>query len=230
MTLPLSECFGPTIQGEGPHAGRVVQFIRLGGCNLACSWCDTPYTWDSTRYTLSVENPRTAVTEIIAGVIGDLAVVVSGGEPLLHQHKQAWAALLDGLEQRGCEVHVETNGTITPNEVTARHVTHYSISPKLPNAGTHKPGQNPKLAAGWSAVTTSTAFKFVCRDAADVNVAVSYADTHGLPRSRVWVMPEGRSTAELEQRWPAVADAAVHHRVNATHRLHVLAWGDTKGT
>ena len=43
-TSPVSEVFGPTLQGEGPHAGRPCHFIRLGGCNLSCSWCDTPYS------------------------------------------------------------------------------------------------------------------------------------------------------------------------------------------
>ena len=64
-TLPLSEVFGPTFQGEGPHAGRRCAFVRLGGCNLSCEWCDTPYTWDATRYDLALENPETPIPTII---------------------------------------------------------------------------------------------------------------------------------------------------------------------
>lgn len=229
-TLPVSEVFGPTLQGEGPHAGRLVQFIRLGGCNLSCTWCDTPYTWDSTRFKLSVENPPTEVSDVLSRVVAGRTTVVSGGEPLIHQDRPAWDELLSGLAQRGCEIHLETNGTIDPNDVTRHRVRHYSISPKLPNAGTHKPGQDPALDPGWWTVVVSKAFKFVCRDSDDVGAAVAYAEFYDIPRSLVWVMPEGRCTAELERTWPAVAASAVKHRINATHRLHVMAWGDTKGT
>lgn len=41
--LLVSEVFGPTVQGEGKHCGRIAAFVRLGGCNLHCRWCDTPY-------------------------------------------------------------------------------------------------------------------------------------------------------------------------------------------
>ena len=82
MTLPISEVFGPTLQGEGPHAGRTVQFIRLGGCNLSCSWCDTPYTWDASRFNLRQELTPMSVQEILDRIIPGVPIVLSGGEPL----------------------------------------------------------------------------------------------------------------------------------------------------
>ena len=68
-SLVVSEIFGPTIQGEGQYAGQLVAFIRLGGCNLACSWCDTPYTWDASRFDLRNEMTRTPVNEILERVL-----------------------------------------------------------------------------------------------------------------------------------------------------------------
>ncbi|URM86450.1 QueE-like preQ0 pathway protein [Mycobacterium phage Hilltopfarm] len=234
MVLPVSEVFGPTIQGEGPHQGRAVQFVRLGGCNLSCDWCDTPYTWDGSRFNLREENPLTTVADVLARVIPWLTVVISGGEPLIHQAKPAWQELLHGLHQQNCRIHVETNGTINPNDVTRRYVEHYSVSPKLPHAGSHKRSQNPALAIGWRRgkwpVGVGRALKVVVRDGADVSAAFDLADANAWPLDEVWVMPEGTTTEQLQARWPEVAETAAYYGINASHRLHVLAWGDRKGT
>ena len=96
-TIPVSEQFGPTIQGEGPYAGRTVQFLRTGGCNLSCSWCDTPYTWDGENYDLRAELHPKTVAQIVEDAIPDMIMVISGGEPLLHQNNPGWEWLLTGL-------------------------------------------------------------------------------------------------------------------------------------
>lgn len=231
LTLPLSETF-ISLQGEGPRAGRCVQFLRLGGCNLSCSWCDTPYTWDHSRYDLRKEAPSTSIDDIMDSIEPTLEVVITGGEPLIHQARQSWAELLRRLHAARCPVAIETNGTLTPNEVTQTFVAHYSISPKLPNAGEHRKGQDPTLADWPQAIKyrPGTALKFVCRDSSDVGRAVEMATDRGWPHWNVWVMPEGVDTDTLNARWPAIAAAAIPHRINASHRLQVLAWGDTRGT
>jgi 7-carboxy-7-deazaguanine synthase len=236
LSLPVSEVFGPTLQGEGPQAGRSVQFVRLGGCNLSCSWCDTPYTWDASRYKLRDEIPMTAVADVLAQLKPDLPVVVSGGEPLIHQGRLAFTVLLGGLLETCGEIHLETNGTIAPDHVTQAHVGYYSISPKLANAGIHKSGQHPALSTGWLPLLQSrlafpqACLKVVVTNVHDVCRAVQLADDYGVPRSKVWVMPEGTTAQTLVKRWPDIATAAADARINATQRLHVLAWGDRKGT
>lgn len=227
-TLPVSEVFGPTIQGEGPYAGRAVQFVRLGGCNLSCSWCDTPYTWDSSRYNLREECPPTPVATILESVEADLITVLSGGEPLMHQKRPAFQELLSGLRARG-PVHIETNGTLAPTAHTRRHVSHFAVSPKLAHAGEHKRTQSPVPWSGWGALDTAVA-KYVVRTAGDVDEAVTRAVLLGFPNTRIWVMPEGTTTEQLQDRWEEIAGAAAYWRINASHRLHVLAWGDRKGT
>src|SRR5262249_7493061 len=86
-SLVVSEVFGPTWQGEGPSIGRRCGFVRLGRCNLACTWCDTPYTWDWERYDPAKELHRRAVTEVVSDLeaMAIDMVVISGGEPMLQQ-------------------------------------------------------------------------------------------------------------------------------------------------
>src|ERR1700730_7162757 len=98
-TLVVSEVFGPTIQGEGPSLGRRAGFIRLGGCDLTCSWCDAAYTWNASRYDLRAELTRMPVTAMVErALVGDPEIVViTGGEPLLHQQQAGRLELLDQL-------------------------------------------------------------------------------------------------------------------------------------
>lgn len=234
-TLPVSEQFGPTIQGEGKHAGRAVQFLRLGHCNLSCSWCDTAYTWDKDRFDLSVELDDRTAASIVENLIPGVALVISGGEPLMHQRKTAWAYLLHGAVSRGCEVHVETNGTLAPTGATVELVSHAAVSPKLAHAGDHGGRRAPMFTNKWLTymqgdTSLDARLKYVVRDGSDVNEVTAITDGLGAPRSAVWVMPLGTSTEELQARWPGVARAAADAHINASHRVHVLAWGDVKGT
>jgi organic radical activating enzyme len=241
LTLPTSEQFGPTIQGEGPLAGRVCQFVRFGLCNLSCSWCDTPYTWDTTRFDIKAECPPKTAQQIVDDAIPGVLMVISGGEPLLHQNTDAWRVVLEGLKAKGCEIQLETNGTIFPNAITRTYIQHASISPKLGNAGEHR-GRNATLNWQWSdyvnnpgireseALARNAVLKFVVADEADVDAAAKYADTHKWPRAQAWVMPLGTTTEELQSRWPQITRRAADSHINATHRIHVLAFGDVKGT
>src|SRR6476661_8508672 len=81
--LPLMEAFY-TIQGEGFHQGRAAYFIRLGGCNVGCFWCDVKESWDASRH------PQIAVSDIVreASAHPGRLAVVTGGEPLLHDCTQ----------------------------------------------------------------------------------------------------------------------------------------------
>ena len=71
--------------------------------------------------------------------------------------------------------------------------------------------------------------KVVCASVDDVAEAVALARAAGWPLTQVWVMPEGTTALELNGRWHAIADAAAHAGINATHRLHVLAWQESRG-
>jgi len=99
--LPLVEEFF-SIQGEGYHSGKAAYFIRLGGCDIGCSWCDTPASWDPAIH------PLTDVDEIIRHVIesGTDSAVVTGGEPLM------WdlGCLCTQLKKNSIITYLETSG------------------------------------------------------------------------------------------------------------------------
>lgn len=231
MTLPYVEAFGPTIQGEGAAAGRVSSFVRFGGCNLSCSWCDSPYTWDAANYDLRQEISMLSVDEILERIPPAHLVIVTGGEPLMNQKKPEFHELLRRLHERGSEIHVETNGTIVPNPETIALVDIFMVSPKLAHAGEHKRSQNPSLSRGWQLVHASAEahLKVVCKTTEDVEETRELADAHMWPSRHVWVMPEGTDVPTLNGRFPQLADVAVRLGINLSHRLHVIAWGDKRG-
>ncbi|MFT4471383.1 7-carboxy-7-deazaguanine synthase QueE [Arthrobacter sulfonylureivorans] len=229
--LPFVETFGPTLQGEGAAAGRLSSFLRFGGCNLSCSWCDSPYTWDADRFDLRREISLLTVQEIVARVPAAPLLIITGGEPLLNQKKPAFVELLQHYKDAGVELHMETNGTLVPNRDMVRLIDQFSVSPKLAHAGEHKRTQNRALAPGWLRVHDQTPahLKVVCETAADVRETREMAEKHGWPLDRVWVMPEGTTSEVLNARWPEIATAATEQGINASHRLHVLAWTDARG-
>lgn len=100
--LPLVEDFY-TIQGEGYHAGKPAYFIRLGGCDVGCRWCDAKYTWNPKIY------PPTDIDTIVERAAGcsAQAIVITGGEPLLYPLGE----LTRELHARGLEIFIETSGT-----------------------------------------------------------------------------------------------------------------------
>jgi 7-carboxy-7-deazaguanine synthase len=226
-TLAVSEVFGPTVQGEGPTAGRRAGFVRLGRCNLDCRWCDTPYTWDWDRYDPAVEVATTPVAEVVARLdaMAVERVVITGGEPLLQQ--RSLVPLLGVLGERGWAVEVETNGTIAPTPEVAAGVTAFNVSPKLANSGVPEDRRLRPDALRALVATGKAAFKFVATGVGDLDEIAAVVAAYGL--APVWVMPEGTDAATVSGRLAALADGVVARGWNLTTRLHVLVWGDERG-
>ena len=225
-TLVVSEVFGPTWQGEGPSLGRRCGFVRLGRCNLACTWCDTPYTWDWERYDPAVELHGRMVTEVVSELdaMGIDMVVISGGEPLLQQSHLP--PLLVAAKERGWRVEVETAGTLTPTPALDA-VDRFNVSPKLANSGNPLDRRyKPDVLRAFEA-TGRAAFKFVACDEADLDEIAASVDECGL--TEVWVMPEGTDAAMVTERARGLAPAVLERGWHFTTRLHVLLWDDKRG-
>lgn len=100
--LPLVEDFY-TIQGEGYHTGKPAYFIRIGGCDVGCKWCDAKFTWNPKLF------PPINVDQIVerAASYQAQAIVITGGEPLLYPLDY----LTDSLRSKGLEIFLETSGS-----------------------------------------------------------------------------------------------------------------------
>jgi organic radical activating enzyme len=102
ISLPVMEAFY-TLQGEGYYQGRAAYFIRLGGCDVGCVWCDVKDSWDADKH------PKLSIEKIVEEALkypGRLAVI-TGGEPLMHELD----ALTKALQQVGFETNIETSGS-----------------------------------------------------------------------------------------------------------------------
>ncbi len=100
--LPLVEDFY-SVQGEGFHSGKPAYFIRLGGCDVGCKWCDAKHTWNPKLY------PPTPIETIVESATSceAQAIVITGGEPLLYP----LSPLTNALKNRGLKIFLETSGS-----------------------------------------------------------------------------------------------------------------------
>lgn len=156
--LPVVEIFGPTLQGEGVYAGKLVSFVRLAGCDSKCKWCDTKEAWDiKAGKLLSVADIYSEIKKT-----GTNTVVITGGNPVIHNLRELVALLrCDDIQ-----VHVETQGSIYADWLD--DVDHITVSPKGPSSGVDSPlidlTVTNILASGWA----SKALKFVINGEEDL--------------------------------------------------------------
>lgn len=225
--LVVSEIFGPTWQGEGPSAGQLAAFVRLGRCNLDCDWCDTPYTWDRERYDLRAELRQMSQAEVWHSVQAIRAglVIITGGEPLLHQRGLIWLA--DRCRATGRRVEIETNGTVGPDLGLVRSAVRFNVSLKLAHSGIREARRIRPAAIAALVQAGTSRWKFVVRDETDLDeIALLEKRFEFRP---IWVMPEGTTADRVLTRMRDVADEALRRGWNLTPRLHILLWGDARG-
>ena len=223
----IAEMFGPTFQGEGPTAGTYSSFVRLGRCNLDCSWCDTPYTWDWTRH-----DPTKELTEVpVSAVIDHLRqkppnnLIITGGEPLVQR-----AACIALVDQWDGTIEIETNGTIQPpRELLDSPRVRFNVSPKLLSSGVaYEKAIKPEVLHRYIDHARSH-FKFVIQHHADLTALDDLIRTLHLPRQRTWIMPEGRNMQDIIDGLCWLAPYALERRINLSNRLHVQLWDDKRG-
>lgn len=216
--IRFSEVF-LSIQGEGPSAGTPAHFLRLQGCTVGCTWCDTRYAW-------APEGGEAATLEALwerARALGAAPLlVVTGGEPLEHPDL---AGLLRAALERWPRVEVETSG-IAPPPLSHERLA-WNVSPKLPSV-TPRWEDTWRAVAAWIAEPRAT-FKIVVGDDPDAADALRLIAEHAIPRERVMLMPEGLTEPALRARAQALADLCRREGLRMSPRLHVWLWGARRG-
>lgn len=227
--MKISEIFY-SLQGEGLLAGVPSVFVRTSGCNLRCSWCDTPYTsWKPEGRTCSLDEILSEVKSHRNGY-----VVVTGGEPMIAPEI---VELTRQLSDSGLHITIETAGTVLKDVFCDL----MSISPKLSNS-------TPLIREDgrWAEMHEQTRYrsdvlrdlmsaypdyqlKFVisaAQDLAEVRQIVSdtRADSH-----RVLLMPEGTDPASLRSKSQWLAEICKQQQWRYCPRLHIDIWGDKRG-
>ena len=227
-----------SLQGEGPSAGTPVAFIRLSRCNLACTWCDTAYTW---RFDESREHrdgvtfdrkanqialdPKDAAERIEA--LGQKRLVITGGEPLLQAG--AVAEMLEYLPD--ISVEIETNGTVKPPARLDIRVDQYNVSPKLAHSGNSAElALLPERLDAYAADPRAF-FKFVIAQPDDVAEVLELQRRYRFKPGHVFLMPEGTdSKRACVNARNGSARYAFKHGFRMSDRLHIHLHGDRRGT
>jgi 7-carboxy-7-deazaguanine synthase len=236
----ISEIFGPTVQGEGALIGRPTVFVRTGGCDFRCSWCDTLHAVESrfrTEWTAMSAEEILARVRVLAGP-GPLMISLSGGNPAL----QPLGELLALGRAAGYTFAMETQGSIAKEWFAELDVL--TISPKPPSSG--MAADRLKLEECLKAAgKASSSLKFVIADETDYLFARQTAAWY--PELPVFLQPcnhqaDKASAGSCEKepldiekncarlRWlvdKVIADA--WYEVRVLPQLHVLLWGNKRG-
>ena len=151
-----------SIEGEGIRTGQPATFIRLAGCNLRCSYCDTLYALFGEDEPCKYE--EMTVEEIAARVNKNyMRVTLTGGEPLVHKDIDALIKTLAGM---GCEINIETNGAADIKDVPRYDGLFFTIDYKLPSSGE----SDKMLWDNFTRLKPCDVVKFVCGTDEDVRV------------------------------------------------------------
>ena len=210
--LPVIETFA-SIQGESTHAGRRCFFIRLAGCNLRCTYCDTAYAWEGG------EMQDIAGLTDIAVASGCEVVEVTGGEPLIHPETPA---LLQALLDAGMEVLLETNGSVSIENVPEQ--VRKIVDCKTPGSGMAE----KNCWENFALLQPHDEVKFVISGADDFQWSIGIIDRYKLAEktpnlifSPIW----GKVEFEELAQWVIECGRPVRMQL----QLHKLIWGDRKG-
>jgi len=214
VSLVVNEIFY-SLQGESSHAGRPCVFVRLTGCNLRCSYCDTKYAYEEGKV-MDIDQIMDHLSTYPCRL-----VEVTGGEPLI---QEGTPALIQALLKRNYEVLLETNGSLNIDAVDPGCVRIVDI--KCPSSGEEEKNDFENL----TRLTSRDEIKFVIRDRLDydyaVNILSQYEKVHSGDRPPFFSPVFGRMDPATLAQWILSDGLPVRMQL----QLHKVIWGpDRRG-
>ncbi|WP_017727514.1 7-carboxy-7-deazaguanine synthase QueE [Halalkalibacterium ligniniphilum] len=232
--IPVMEIFGPTIQGEGMVIGQKTMFVRTGGCDYSCSWCDSAFTWDGS--TKAILYTADDIIKKLKEIGGDRFshVTISGGNPALHK---GIGELVDLLHSMNIKVALETQGTIWQEWLPL--IDDMTISPKPPSS---------KMVTDFKALDSiierlkgnNISLKVVVFDEQDFSYAVTVHQRYPSVPFYLQVGNDSTTTTDDEallkvllNRYEWLIEKAVQSTVmndaKVLPQLHTFVWGNKRG-
>ena len=228
--MKIAEIFY-SIQGEGKLAGIPSVFIRTSGCNLRCSWCDTPYTsWEPEGESMAIDQILDSIAQYAS-----IYVVLTGGEPMIEPEV---TELTQQLKDNGYHITIETAATVW-QDVTCDLA---SISPKLANS-TPWEKEEGRFAESHekNRINLETILRFMKMPDYQLKFVVDHPDDIGeidtiisqlgdVDTENVLLMPQGVTQDELSDKGRWLADICKHRGFRFCPRLQIALYGQTRGT
>ncbi|MAF97023.1 MAG: 7-carboxy-7-deazaguanine synthase QueE [Micavibrio sp.] len=235
-SIRISEIFGPTIQGEGPLIGRPTVFVRTGGCDYRCSWCDTLHAVESEYRQEWTEMSAAEIMDEVQRLSNNtpMMITLSGGNPAI----QPMEELIKLGKELGYEFAMETQGSVSKKWMQQLDVL--ILSPKPPSSKMDTDWiafyQTLQMAGFEKAYGPDIALKFVVFDEDDYKYAREASARH--PHFPVYLQPGNHKVegapdiSGLMERMRWIIERAANDNwndVTILPQLHVLIWGNEKG-
>ena len=230
--IRISEIFGPTIQGEGALIGQPTVFVRTGGCDYRCTWCDTLHAVDSSfRHDwkpMSAPEIMTKVEDLSGHK--PLVISLSGGNPAI----QPLGPLIKLGHERSYRFALETQGSIAQDWFADLDIL--TLSPKPPSSGETTDWDKFEACLAAAGSRPQIALKIVIFDEADYDFAKDAGAR--MPSLPLYLQPGNHSVegpadkSVLNARLEWLANKVTNDNWHAPHvlpQLHVMIWGNQKG-
>lgn len=208
--MQVSEIFY-SLQGEGTNLGKPSIFLRLAGCHLRCTWCDSKFTWH-------LKSGKKMKTEEVIKAIQKYPakhLVITGGEPLIQQ--SALKELLSKIH--GYYVEMETSGSLKSH--LDEYIDQYNCSPKLNNSG-NKAIHLEKFPE------KKTYYKFVVSKPENLSEIKIFITKNKLNPEKIILMPEGVTKRELAKKSLWLSEICKKENLRLSPRLHINIWGNKR--
>ncbi len=232
-TIRISEIFGPTIQGEGALIGVPTVFVRTGGCDYRCTWCDTLYAVESKYRNDWLPMSARDIMDKVQELSGDkpLLITLSGGNPA----NQDCSELVKLGHNMGYSFAIETQGSIAQDWFT--DIDHLTLSPKPPSSGMKTNWQRVQDCINAAGDQTKISLKIVITD--DTDYAYAKEAHKRFPDLQIYLQPcnpyAGEDSVIIEG-----LNTAMHKIMDSVNadkwysaiilpQLHVYLWGNERG-